>query len=118
MSNRTSVETAKAIKQIVESRYGRDIKSLTLDNGSENALHERVSKETGVPIYFADPYSSWQRGTNERHNGLLRQFFPKGTNFDEITQEELDEMTDYWNNRRRKILGYKTPLQVWTENTS
>lgn len=65
-----------------------------------------------LKIYFCDLYSPWQRGTNENTNGLLRQFFPKGTSFANITDESLEEVVNLINNRPRKILGYKTPFEV------
>jgi IS30 family transposase len=66
-------------------------------------------------FYFAHPYSSWERGTNENTNGLLRRFFPKGTDFDKVTQEEIDWVVDKLNNRPRKCLGFRTPNEVFWE---
>jgi IS30 family transposase len=100
----------------------RDIKdiinSLTLDNGTEFALHEQIAKALGIDVYFAHPYSSWERGTNERHNGLLRRYFPKKKDFEDISDEELAEVVDFWNNYPRKILGYRTPNEVWDEQAN
>lgn len=87
-------------------------KSTTLDNGRENHCHFRL-KELGMATYFADPYSAWQRGTNEHGNWLLRYYFPKGTDFDTVTEEDLEEAVEEINNRPRKILGYKTPNEVF-----
>lgn len=87
-------------------------KSTTLDNGRENHLHSKL-KELGMQTYFADPYSSWQRGSNEYHNGLLRRYFPKKTNFKNITQEEINEVVEEINNRPRKCLGFYTPNEVF-----
>ena len=67
-----------------------------------------------MKTYFADPYSSWQRGTNEYHNGLLRRYLPKKTAFTILTQEELDAIVEEINNRPRKVLQYKTPLEVFS----
>ena len=75
-------------------------------------MHEYIKEHTGMNVYFCDPYSPWQRGTNENTNGLLRQFFPKGSSFKNITDESLQKVVDMINNRPRKILGYKTPLEV------
>lgn len=86
-------------------------KSTTLDNGRENHLHKRLEK-LGMKTYFADPYSSWQRGTNEYHNGLLRRYLPKKTSFTNLSQEELDDITEEINNRPRKVLQYKTPVEI------
>jgi IS30 family transposase len=74
-----------------------------------------MAKELGTDFYFAHPYSSWERGTNENTNGLLRRFFPKGTDFDKVTQEEIDWVVDKLNNRPRKCLGFRTPNEVFWE---
>jgi IS30 family transposase len=76
---------------------------------------KRWQKSLGQYFYFAHPYSSWERGTNENTNGLLRRFFPKGTDFDKVTQEEIDWVVDKLNNRPRKCLGFRTPNEVFWE---
>ena len=68
-------------------------KTLTMDNGTENAGHEEITAATGVKCYFADPYASWQRGTNEQINGLVRRYLPKGTDFSKISAEEVAQMS-------------------------
>jgi IS30 family transposase len=93
-------------------------KSTTLDNGSEHYLHTRLQDELGMQTYFADPYSSWQRGTNEYTNGLLRRYFPKRTNFRDVSQEALNDVVHRLNNIPRKVLHYKTPSEVFTEQLS
>jgi transposase, IS30 family len=90
--------------------------SVTLDNGKEFANHAQISKALDIDIFFADPYSSWQRGTNENTNGLIRQFFPKSTRLDNITEEQTRRVEYLLNNRPRKSLGFKTPLQVESRN--
>ncbi len=87
-------------------------KTMTFDNGKEFAGFKEMEKSVGFRCYFADPYSSWQRGTNENTNGLLRQFFPKGTDFNEISEEEIDKAAALLNNRPRKCLNYRTPHEV------
>jgi IS30 family transposase len=87
-------------------------KTMTFDNGKEFAGFKALEKSVGFCCYFADPYSSWQRGTNENTNGLLRQFFPKGTNFNEISKAEIDKAASLLNNRPRKCLNYRTPHEV------
>ena len=87
-------------------------KTMTYDNGIEMANHKWLSKTTGMSIYFANPYSSWERGTNENTNGLSRRFFPKGTDFNKITIEQLKKAQFALNNRPRKILEYKTPDEI------
>jgi IS30 family transposase len=91
-------------------------KTATFDNGKEFAGFKALEKSVGFCCYFADPYSSWQRGTNENTNGLLRQFFSKGTDFNEISHGELDKAVALINNRPRKCLNYRTPHEVlWSE---
>jgi IS30 family transposase len=87
-------------------------KTMTFDNGKEFAGFKELEKSVGFRCYFADPYSSYQRGTNENTNGLLRQFFPKGTDFNEISEEEVDKAAALLNNRPRKCLNYRTPAEV------
>lgn len=87
-------------------------RSATFDNGKEFAHHEWLAKHLGISIFFADPYSAWQRGTNENTNGLLRQFFPKGTDFAEVSHHEVARIETLINERPRKRLGYRTPSEV------
>ena len=87
-------------------------KSFTVDNGVEFMSHKQLAQETGMNVYFCDPYSPWQRGTNENTNCLLRQYYPKGTSFFDMTDEELDFYVQKINNRPRKRFGYKTPFEV------
>jgi IS30 family transposase len=89
-------------------------KSLTWDRGKEMAQHQRLAAATGLRIYFADPYSPWQRGTNENTNGLLRQYFPKGSDLSIHGPDELRRVQDILNNRPRKRLGYRTPTEAMT----
>ena len=87
-------------------------KSTTLDNGRENHFHMGLHKY-GMKTYFADPYSSWQRGTNENHNGLLRRYLPKGTDMSKVSEEELQDIVAEINNRPKKVLGFKTSAEVY-----
>lgn len=111
----TSEEGIKAQQKIFTDLPQKARRSTTLDNGRENHLHMRL-KSIGMKTYFADPYASWQRGTNENHNGLLRRYLPKGTNFQTVTQEELNDIVNEINNRPRKVLKYQTPLEVFNEH--
>jgi transposase, IS30 family len=86
--------------------------TITFDNGKEFASHKKIAKYLDASIYFADPYSSWQRGCNENINGLIRQYIPKGTDLNLITEKRWMEIQDNLNNRPRKSLGYKTPNEV------
>ena len=90
-------------------------KTMTYDNGLEMANHKWLTKNTGMDIYFAHPYSSWERGTNENTNGLIRRFLPKGTNFNEVSLERLKQIENNLNNRPRKVLGFKTPNEIRNE---
>lgn len=107
----TSEETAKVQLQMFEVLPKQARQSTTLDNGRENHLHT-VLNILGMKTYFADPYSSWQRGTNENTNGLLRRYLPKKTSFHNLTQEKLNDIVWEINNRPRKVLHYKTPTEV------
>lgn len=93
------------------------VRSVTADNGSEFAHHYRLADTLAVPTYFADPYSAWQRGTNEHFNGRIRKYLPKGTSFEGLDQHELDEYVAEINNRPRKVLGWATPAEVFQELT-
>lgn len=90
--------------------------SITYDNGSEFAGYDSIEKQTGIIAYFAFPYHSWERGTNENTNGLLRQFLPKKLRFDTVTQAQLDTVVRLINNRPRKRLNYLTPYEVFKKN--
>lgn len=104
----TTTSIIKALKP-----YQNTIKSITYDNGCEFSKHEIINKMLNTKSYFCKPYHSWEKGTVENINGLIRRFFPKGTNFDRITTEEIAYVEDWINNRPMKILGYKTPNEVF-----
>ncbi len=90
--------------------------TITADNGKEFAYHEEISKALNADVYFAHPYSSWERGLNENTNGLLRQYFPKKTDFKRVTQREVKRAVDKLNTRPRKLLGFKTPSDLMAEH--
>ena len=94
---------------------GIKMHTLTTDNGIENRQHSLITKKTGAPVFFTDPYSSWQKGSVENANRMLRRYFPKGTNFATVTQTDVDYALTRINNKPRKILGYKSSLQVAKE---
>jgi IS30 family transposase len=88
-------------------------RTLTHDQGKEMCQHQQFTIDTNMKVYFADPASPWQRGTNENTNGLIRQFFPKGTDFNLVTKEEIQRAQDLLNGRPRAILDYQTPNDVY-----
>lgn len=103
--------TLKAFQAISKEKR----KTMTVDNGSEFSDFKRIERRLRLKVYFADPYASWQRGTNENTNGLLRRYFPKGTDFTKITQEMVANVVTKLNNRPRKCLKYQTPHEVFFE---
>lgn len=90
-------------------------RSFTYDRGSEMACHEELTAATGMPVFFCEPYSPWQRGSNENMNGLVRQFLPKGTDLSTVTPQKLAYIEAMLNDRPRKILEFRTPREVYTE---
>lgn len=109
LENRKSETVTQQFAKYLNSLPKYILKSMTYDNGMEMANHKWLSNNTGMDIFFANPYSSWERGTNENTNGLIRRFFPKKTDFNQITEEQLKQAQFALNNRPRKVLGYKTP---------
>ncbi len=106
-----AVEVCDALKQSITSLPAQLRRSLTWDQGSEMSEHRRFSVESGIEVYFCDPRSPWQRGSNENTNGLLRQYFPKGKSLAGVGQERLDEVAEKLNGRPRKTLGFATPAE-------
>ena len=111
--NGTGTETAKAVANRLKNVPKLIRKTLTVDNGSENAGHQEIADKLGMAVYFAHPYHSWERGTNENTNSLIRYYFPKGTDFATISNEHVKKIEEKLNNRPRKRLGYKTPQEVF-----
>lgn len=101
-----------AIVKLLHSEK-KHLHTITFDNGKEFAYHDKIKKELGADNYFAHPYHSWERGLNENHNGLIRQYLPKGMALDKVTAEEIILIQNKLNNRPRKLLGYKTPNEVY-----
>jgi len=114
MYDLTSLSSLLAQKKIFQPLPPNARRSTTLDNGHEHVRHTELKKDIGVNVYFADPYSSWQRGGNENANMWIRYYFPKGTNFRTIPEEDLRDVEYELNTRPRKRLNYRTPLEVFT----
>ena len=112
----TSIQTAKSIVKAMKP-LSNNIKSITYDNGKEFSKHEKINKILKTKSYFCKPYHSWEKGTVENINGLIRRFFPKGTDFDTISEEEIAYVEDWINNRPMKILNYMTPKQIFQLNS-
>jgi len=113
--DRSAERTRIALAAAIQTLPRQMIRSITWDQGREMAEHAKFSVDTGVQVWFCDPHAPWQRGTSENTNGLLRQYFPKGTDLSQITQATCDAVATQMNNRPRKVLGFKTPLESFTE---
>lgn len=111
----TSKDTVFVQKSMFQVLSETARKSTTLDNGKENHNHFELNKTLAMNTYFADPYSSWQRGTNEHGNWHIRYYFPKGTDFTDVSEEELQDVISEINNRPRRILGYQTANEVFAQ---
>jgi IS30 family transposase len=113
--NHKADAVADALAAAVTTLPGKLAKSLTWDLGHEMAQHQRFSDQTGMTVYFCDPKSPWQRGSNENTNGLLRQYLPRRLNFRELTQDDFDAIAAELNDRPRQTLDFKTPSEALAE---
>ena len=114
IANRKADTVHKALLHLLQRIFEPYRRTLTLDNGKEFAHFKLLEEQIGIRTYFADPYCSWQRGTNENTNGLLRQYFPKKTTLLHVTPEHLNSVVQKLNNRPRKTLGYRTPHELFS----
>ena len=114
-------KSAALLNRSIIERFERNpefpIRTVTLDNGSEFAAHEKLAEAWNAKIFFAHPYSAWERGANENANGLLRQYFPKGMDLRHVTRKRIAEVENLLNNRPRKRLRYPTPAEIMTKRT-
>src|SRR5919106_1803346 len=113
--DRSAEEVRVAMTKVIQTLPTSLRRTLTWDQGREMAEHRRFSIDTGVQVYFCDPHSPWQRGSNENTNGLLRQYFPKGVSLRRFTEDDLMAAADSLNERPRETLGWKTPAEVLSE---
>lgn len=109
--DQTADATATAI---ITALRGEVVTTLSVDNGKEFARHQHIAQKLKAAVYFAEPHSRWQRGSNEHLNGMIRRYFPKGTDFTTIRDVDIEVVQNRLNNRPRKLLGYATPWEVYS----
>ena len=116
---RVNSKEAQIVAQAIVDRakeLNLPVHTMTGDNGTEFANHKQIAEALGIDFYFTHPYASWEKGTNENTNGLLRQYFPKGTDFNEISDNAIQTVEAELNNRPRKCLNYKRPIEILSQN--
>lgn len=115
LKNREAVTVRKSFTKEIKQLPRQMKLTLTYDQGREMAEHKLFSRQTRVKVYFAHPGSPWERGTNENTNGLIRQFFPKGTDFNRVSRREIKKVQHLLNGRPRKILKWQTPYEIFNK---
>lgn len=113
IKNKTAMATKQAIIKRLFNYPGQLVRSITYDNGSENVLHQKVNAKLNTCSYFCEPYHSWEKGSVEQVNGLIRRRFPKGTDFSNVSHVEINTLEKLLNNRPRKCLNYQTPYEAF-----
>ena len=117
LANKSAQEVERTTINLLDS-IKEKMHTVTSDNGKEFAKHESIAKNLDAQFFFAHPDASWERGLNENANGLIRQYFPKKTQFNHITDQQIQSVMEKLNNRPRKCLGMKTPNQVFFKDYS
>lgn len=112
VDNKTAQQVSEAMIELLKP-VRLQVKTITSDNGKEFAQHKKVKQKLFSSFFFADAYASWQRGTNENTNGLIREYLPKGCDFRQVSDDEMQDIENKLNNRPRKRLGFKTPMQAF-----
>jgi IS30 family transposase len=118
LKDRTAGRTRRKMERLLKHLAPELRQTITFDNGKEFSEHEALARHLGIDVYFAHPYASWERGTSENTNRLLRQYYPKGTDFAEVSHYDLASTVESINERPRKCLGYQTPSEVFFANSS
>jgi len=118
LKDRTAGRTRRKMERLLKNLSPELRQTTTFDNGKEFSEHEALARHLGIDVYFAHPYASWERGTSENTNRLLRQYYPKGTDFAEVSHYDLASTVESINERPRKCLGYQTPSEVFFGNSS
>ncbi|MER5734024.1 IS30 family transposase [Streptomyces sp. NPDC002138] len=112
VDNKTAQQVSEAMIELLKP-VRLQVKTITSDNGKEFAQHKKVKQKLFSSFFFADAYASWQRGTNENTNGLIREYLPEGCDFRQVSDDEMQDIENKLNNRPRKRLGFKTPMQAF-----
>jgi transposase, IS30 family len=118
LKDRTAARTRRKMERLLKNLAPELRQTITFDNGKEFSEHEALARHLGISVYFAHPYASWERGTSENTNRLLRQYYPKGTDFAEVSHYDLASTVESINQRPRKCLGYQTPSEVFFGKSS
>jgi IS30 family transposase len=111
-NGKQSLGVTRAVKELLDP-YKEKVMTITTDNGSEFSRHERIAKMLNTTVYFADPYCSWQKGTVENTNKLIRQYIPKETDFNTLSDKDIQQIENKLNNRPRKVLGFEKPADIF-----